>query len=166
MGYRSSRTTLDKIGHANIRGLCCTGVLQGQVFLETPTNAAFGEVPRRVSRCRTLTILRLCHYVCGQGGRVVTTQTGCHIVGGSGRVLPTVQVVKIIVAGVGGDVMKVTTIGATTGDLIEQWIDKADVEATLLHGLFVSHCHHGCPHGCGCRGATDAIESRLSTTSC
>src|SRR6266568_4523593 len=125
MGYGSSRTTLDKICYANIRGLCCTGVLQGQVFLETPTHAAFSEVPRRVSRCRTLTILRLCHHVCSQGSRVVTTQTGCHIVGGSGRVLPTVQVVKIIVAGAGRDVMKVAT-----------------------------------------RGATDAIESRLRTTSC
>src|SRR5437660_6972894 len=133
MGYRSSRTTLDQIGYANIRGLCCTGVLQGQIFLETPTHATFGEVPRRVSRCRTLTILRLCHHVGGQVGRVEATQTGCHIVGGRGRVLPTVQVVKIIVAGAGRDIMKVATIGATTSDLIEQWIDKADVESTLLH---------------------------------
>src|SRR5436309_14799505 len=125
MGYRSSSTTLDKIRHANIRGLCCTGVLQGQVFLETPTHAAFGQVPRRVSRRRTLTILRLCYHVCGQGGRVVTSQTCCHIVGGSGRVPPTIQVVKIIVPGAGRDLMKVTTMGATAGDLIEQWIDEA-----------------------------------------
>ena len=106
--------------------------MQGQVFLEAAAYAALGEVPGCAGRRGPLTILRVCHHVHSQVSRVVTAQACRHIVGGSGRVLPTLQVGKIIIASPGRDVMKVITIGATAGDLIEQWIDEPNVEATLL----------------------------------